>query len=64
MEYSALIVAAGSGTRMGLGFNKVYAKLNDGETILEKTINVFMPDPECNQVIVVTDPCEYRQRIT
>ena len=41
MEYSALIVAAGSGTRMGLGFNKVYAKLNDGETILEKTINVF-----------------------
>ena len=64
MEYSALIVAAGSGTRMGLGFNKVYAKLNDGETILEKTINVFMRDPECDQVIVVTDPCEYRKRMT
>lgn len=63
MEYSALIVAAGSGSRMGLGFNKVYAKLNDGEMILEKTIHVFLQDPDCDQVIVVTDPLEFRVRM-
>jgi 2-C-methyl-D-erythritol 4-phosphate cytidylyltransferase len=64
MEYSALIVAAGSGSRMRLGFNKVYAKLKDGEMILEKTINVFMQDPDCSEIIVVTDPKEYRQKMT
>jgi 2-C-methyl-D-erythritol 4-phosphate cytidylyltransferase len=63
MEYSALIVAAGSGSRMGLGFNKVYAKLKDGQTILERTIGVFLRDPDCKEIIVVTDPEEYRKRI-
>ncbi len=62
MEYSALIVAAGSGSRMGLGFNKVYAKLKDGEMILEKTIHVFLNDPDCTEVIVVSDPEEFRER--
>ncbi|NLH62648.1 MAG: 2-C-methyl-D-erythritol 4-phosphate cytidylyltransferase [Erysipelotrichaceae bacterium] len=64
MEYSALIVAAGNGSRMKLGFNKVYAKLSSGEMILEKTVNVFMQDPECCQVIVVTDAKEYRHHMT
>lgn len=64
MEYSALIVAAGSGSRMGLGFNKVYAKLKDGEMILEKTIGVFLQDPDCCEIIVVTDPKKYRERMT
>ena len=41
MKYSALICAAGSGTRMKLGYNKVYAKLNDGQMIIDKTINVL-----------------------
>ena len=63
MEYSALIVAAGSGSRMGLGFNKVYAKLKDGQTILERTIGVFLRDSDCKEIIVVTDPEEYRKRI-
>ena len=63
MEYSALIVAAGSGSRMGLGFNKVYAKLKDGQTILERTIGVFLRDPDCKEIIVVTEPEEYRKRI-
>ena len=44
MKYSALICAAGSGTRMKLGYNKVYAKLNDGQMIIDKTINVFLND--------------------
>lgn len=56
MKYSALIVAAGSGTRMKLGYNKVYAQLKDGRSILETTISVFMNDKDCDQIIVVTDP--------
>ena len=47
MQYSALIVAAGSGTRMNLGYNKVYAKLSDGTTILDKTLSVFLNDSDC-----------------
>ena len=47
MQYSALIVAAGSGTRMKLGYNKVYAKLPDGTTILDKTLSVFLNDSDC-----------------
>lgn len=59
MEYSALICAAGSGTRMKLGYNKVYMKLKDGRSILDTTISVFQGDPECTQIIVVTDAKTY-----
>lgn len=59
MNYSVVIVAAGSGTRMNLGYNKVYAKLNDGKTVLEHTMQVFENDPECTQLIVVTDADDF-----
>ena len=59
MKYCAVIVAAGSGTRMGLGYNKVYLRLQDGRTVIEKTISVFEADPECMEIIVVTDSDEY-----
>ncbi len=55
MNYSALICAAGSGTRMHLGYNKVYAKLESGLTILDTTISVFEEDTDCTQIVVVTD---------
>lgn len=64
MKYSAVIVAAGSGSRMGLGYNKVYAKLEGDQTILETTLQPFIEDEECTQIIVVTNPSEYRQYIT
>lgn len=55
MNYSALICAAGSGTRMHLGYNKVYAKLESGLSILDTTISVFDEDTDCTQIVVVTD---------
>jgi 2-C-methyl-D-erythritol 4-phosphate cytidylyltransferase len=55
MEYTALIVAAGSGTRMGLGYNKVYAPLTDGQPMLFHTMKVFQDDPDCHQLVIVTD---------
>ena len=62
MKYSAVIVAAGEGTRMGLGYNKVYYHLGE-VTILEKTMKVFLTDPECVQIVVVTDPDLYYKNI-
>jgi 2-C-methyl-D-erythritol 4-phosphate cytidylyltransferase len=63
MQYSAVIVAAGSGSRMNLGFNKVYAHLPEGCTILEKTMSVFLEDEDCVQIVVVTDAAEYLHHI-
>ena len=54
MNYSAVIVAAGQGRRMNLGYNKVYYRFPDGETVLAKTMKVFEQDPRCKQIIVVT----------
>ena len=59
MKYTAVIVAAGSGTRMKLGYNKVYAKMQDGRTILAHTMDVFKADPDCIQIVVVTEALHY-----
>lgn len=53
MQYSALVVAAGSGSRMGLGYNKMLYPLADGKTVLEKTVSLFQKDVRCVQIIVV-----------
>ncbi|HHX07576.1 MAG TPA: 2-C-methyl-D-erythritol 4-phosphate cytidylyltransferase [Erysipelothrix sp.] len=56
MKYSALIVAAGKGTRMGLGYNKMFYKLRKyGMTVLQKTTSIFMDDPRCAQIVIVTN---------
>lgn len=54
MEYSALIVAAGSGSRMNLGYNKMLFKFKNGQTIIEKTVAIFKEDADCKQIVVVT----------
>jgi 2-C-methyl-D-erythritol 4-phosphate cytidylyltransferase len=48
---SVIIVAAGSGKRMNLGFNKQYLKLNDKEVIAH-TIDVFYNNPNINEIVV------------
>ena len=53
MEYTALVVAAGSGSRVGLGYNKMLYKLQNGNTILEETLQVFQQDARCHQIVVV-----------
>lgn len=59
MKYSVLICAAGSGTRMKLGYNKVYARMKDGRTILDTTVSLFLNDIDCEQIVIVTDVKEY-----
>lgn len=50
--YSAIILAAGSGTRLGLGYNKLLYKLND-KTIIENTVEIFKNDADCKEIILV-----------
>lgn len=59
MNYSALIVAAGKGTRVGLGYNKMFYYLKRyGLTVLEKVTEVFLSDPNCKQVVIVTNSAD------
>lgn len=53
MKYSAMILAAGSGERCGLGYNKLLYKFTDGETILEKSVKAFERQMDCVQIILV-----------
>ena len=41
MRYSALVLAAGSGQRMKLGYNKVFYELENGKTVLDQALSVF-----------------------
>lgn len=50
--YSAVILAAGSGTRLNLGYNKLFYKL-DNQTIIEKTVSIFENDIDCKEIILV-----------
>jgi 2-C-methyl-D-erythritol 4-phosphate cytidylyltransferase len=52
---SAIIVAAGKGSRAGLGFNKVLAVLN-GVPILERTIRAFIDSGLVREIILVISP--------
>lgn len=63
MKYSTVIVAAGKGERMKLGFNKVYAKLKDGRTLLEHAMEIFLQDEDCLSVTVVTDAEDYYHNV-
>lgn len=53
MEYAALIMAAGSGERMGLGYNKLFYRLQNGQSVLSQTMQIFCEDPRCKQIVLV-----------
>ena len=53
----AVIVAAGSGTRMGAGINKVLLDLR-GESVLRHAVRPFLTSREIAGVCVVCKPSE------
>ena len=53
MNYSAVILAAGKGSRTNLEYNKVFFTFKDGEKLLAKTIKPFLRDERCKQLIIV-----------
>lgn len=54
MNVSAIILAAGKGTRMNLGFNKMFLEI-DGVTVIEHSVYEFAKIKEINQIIVVVN---------
>ncbi|MBF0579115.1 2-C-methyl-D-erythritol 4-phosphate cytidylyltransferase [Erysipelotrichaceae bacterium RD49] len=52
MNYSAIVLAAGKGTRSGLSYNKVLFPYQN-QPILQKSLDLFEADPDCKQIIVV-----------
>jgi len=55
--YSALIVAAGGGTRMRLSYNKIFCLIR-GKAMLLYSIDAFLADPDFDEVVVVHAPAE------
>ena len=54
MNYTAVICASGTGSRLNLGYNKVFYQIDEKNRIIDKVINLFQNDDECVQIIVVT----------
>ena len=59
ISYDAIIVASGKGSRLSLGYNKVFYKYEDGQTILDKACALFIEDDDCKNIIVVTNEEEF-----
>lgn len=53
MKVTALIVAGGSGRRMGGETNKVFLEIA-GETVIEHTLNAFYKTEEIDEIVIVT----------
>jgi 2-C-methyl-D-erythritol 4-phosphate cytidylyltransferase len=52
--YSVIILAAGRGTRLNLGYNKVFYEIKQ-RTILEFSVDYFLKDSSFSEIIVVTN---------
>ena len=52
MKYSAVILAAGSGSRTGLKINKVLLEIN-GKRVLDYSLDFFTKNKECKEIILV-----------
>lgn len=57
MDYTCVMLAAGSGKRTGLNYNKVFYKLND-KTVIEHSLNHFINDKDCKQIVLVVSELE------
>lgn len=65
MSVCAVIVAAGTGTRMGAGINKVYLSLC-GKSVLEHTVESFANSGAVDEIVIVTgiDDIDRARQIT
>jgi 2-C-methyl-D-erythritol 4-phosphate cytidylyltransferase len=57
VDYTVMMPAAGSGQRMGAGYNKLFLQL-DHKPIIIHTLLVFEEDPACIGVILAVKPDE------
>lgn len=62
MKYSALMIAAGKGISKGLSYSKMFKVLKKHDvTVLEKSTQLFLDDPRCEQVVIVTNPKDMKE---
>ncbi len=52
MNYSAIILAAGSGVRTGLDYNKILVEIN-GKRVLDYSVEFFQNHEECTDIVLV-----------
>lgn len=62
MKYDAIVLAGGKGTRLDLGYNKVFYEMSNGKTVLENALKPFLRDKECENVIIAVSD-EDRKKI-
>lgn len=55
--YSAIVLCAGAGKRTGLEYNKMLYSFK-GKTVYEMTLEHFINDDRCKQIVVVTKEVE------
>ena len=53
MNYSVIVLCAGSGSRVGLGYNKMLYRY-ENQTVYEHTMSIFLQDSRCKQIVVVS----------
>ena len=53
MKYTAIILAAGSGSRTGLDINKVLIEIK-GKRVLDYSVDFFVEQHQCTQIIIVS----------
>lgn len=53
MNYSVIIVAAGKGERFSKTESKILFELPNGKRVIHQTIDAFLNDSFCNQVVLV-----------
>ncbi len=58
MDYSALILAAGKYAGEGVSYKKALAKIKGGKSVLEQSVSVFLDDPRCKQIVIVTNSAD------
>lgn len=55
--YGAIILSAGIGSRMGLGYNKMLYEIH-GQPVVVHTLQKFLKDANCGQLVLVVNPTE------
>jgi len=58
MDYSAIVLAAGSGKRTGLKLNKILYTIN-GKSIIEYSLDFFKKDSRCKDIVLVASDVDY-----
>lgn len=54
MKYSAILLAAGSGSRMELGYNKILVKIRE-KPLITLSMKTFLEDVNCTELIIVVN---------